>query len=201
MLEAPTWRANRDSADRLGYDGDELADVNRRAIALMARSATVRDRGCADGDQRLHRSARRRLRSRPADDAGRGARSITAKQIATFATTAADMVTALTITDVEEAIGIVRAATAWRLPVALSFTVETDGRLPTGQSLAASDRGGRSRDRQRSGLFHAQLRSSRPFRAPFGERRGLDRPASRDPGECVETKPRRARQGNDARRR
>ena len=42
----------------------------------------------------------------------------------------------LTITYVEEAIGIVRAATANGLPVTVSFTVETDGRLPTGQGLA-----------------------------------------------------------------
>jgi homocysteine S-methyltransferase len=56
-------------------------------------------------------------------------------QISTFAETAADMVTALTMTYVEEAIGIVRAAGASELPVAISFTLETDGRLPDGQEL------------------------------------------------------------------
>ena len=53
-----------------------------------------------------------------------------ATQIATFADTAADMVTAITMTYAEEAIGITRAAVAAGLPVAISFTVETDGRLP-----------------------------------------------------------------------
>ena len=45
------------------------------------------------------------------------------------------MVTAITMTHVGEAVGVVRAAEAAGLPVAISFTVETDGRLPTGQPL------------------------------------------------------------------
>ncbi len=57
------------------------------------------------------------------------------RQIATFAETAADQVTAMTITNADEAIGIVAAAAAASVPVAMSFTVETDGRLPTGQPL------------------------------------------------------------------
>jgi len=56
-------------------------------------------------------------------------------QIQTFADTAADMVTALTLNYAEEAVGIARAAKAAGMPVVLSFTVETDGRVPSGQSL------------------------------------------------------------------
>lgn len=56
-------------------------------------------------------------------------------QIGVFASTEADMVTALTMTYAEEAIGIVRAAQSVGLPVVISFTVETDGRLPSGESL------------------------------------------------------------------
>ena len=58
-----------------------------------------------------------------------------AVQIGTFASTTADQVTAITMTNVEEAIGVVRAASAAGIPAAISFTVETDGRLPTGQPL------------------------------------------------------------------
>jgi S-methylmethionine-dependent homocysteine/selenocysteine methylase len=47
----------------------------------------------------------------------------------------ADTVTALTMTYADEAIGIVRAARKAGLPVVVSFTVETDGRLPSGQPL------------------------------------------------------------------
>ena len=61
-----------------------------------------------------------------------------AVQIGTFADTSADQVTAITMTNAEEAIGIVRAAGAAGIPAAISFTVETDGRLPTGQPLRAA---------------------------------------------------------------
>ena len=58
-----------------------------------------------------------------------------AVQITTFAETEADMVTAITMTYAEEAIGVATAAAGAGMPVALSFTVETDGRLPSGQLL------------------------------------------------------------------
>ncbi len=35
VLESPTWRANPDWGGRLGYPPERLADVNRRAIALL----------------------------------------------------------------------------------------------------------------------------------------------------------------------
>jgi len=56
-------------------------------------------------------------------------------QAEVFAETAVDLVSALTMTYAEEAIGIVRAASAAGIPAAVSFTVETDGRLPSGQPL------------------------------------------------------------------
>jgi S-methylmethionine-dependent homocysteine/selenocysteine methylase len=62
-------------------------------------------------------------------------------QIQTFRDTTADMITAITMNYLEEAVGIVRAATRAGLPVAISFTVETDGRLPTGQTLRAAIEG------------------------------------------------------------
>jgi homocysteine S-methyltransferase len=58
-----------------------------------------------------------------------------AVQIATFAQTKADMVAAYTLTNCNEAIGIARAAKAHAMPCAISFTVETDGRLVTGLAL------------------------------------------------------------------
>jgi S-methylmethionine-dependent homocysteine/selenocysteine methylase len=57
-------------------------------------------------------------------------------QIRTFAATDADMVAAFTMNYPEEAIGIASAAKASGMPVAIAFTVETDGRLPSGDSLA-----------------------------------------------------------------
>jgi len=56
-------------------------------------------------------------------------------QIETLSKTAADMLTVLTLNYVNEAIGIARAAKSHNMPAVISFTVETDGKLPTGQSL------------------------------------------------------------------
>ena len=85
-------------------------------------------------------------------------------QINTFAGTEADMVTAITMTYADEAIGIARAAREAGMPVVLSFTVETDGRLPCGQGLGRGDRGGRRRHRRLRRLLHDQLRAPDPLR-------------------------------------
>jgi S-methylmethionine-dependent homocysteine/selenocysteine methylase len=58
-----------------------------------------------------------------------------AEQVGVFASSTADMVGAYTLPYAAEAVGIVRAAAAHDLPVTISFTVETDGRLPSGQAL------------------------------------------------------------------
>jgi homocysteine S-methyltransferase len=45
------------------------------------------------------------------------------------------MITAMTLTTIDEAIGVVRAVQPTGLPVSISYTVETDGRLASGPSL------------------------------------------------------------------
>jgi hypothetical protein len=56
-------------------------------------------------------------------------------QIEMLAETSADTVTALTMTSPEEGAGIALAARDAGVPCAISFTVGTDGRLPSGQTL------------------------------------------------------------------
>ena len=135
ILESATWRASADWGLRLGYAPRDLDEVNRRAIAMLE---PIRDElretktiavisGCigprGDGYQP------ERLMS--IDQARRYHRV----QIETFAGTAADMVSAITMNYVQEAVGVAQAAREAEMPVAISFTVETDGRLPTGQPL------------------------------------------------------------------
>jgi homocysteine S-methyltransferase len=136
VLEAPTWRANADWAAKLGYDADALADANRVSIGLLLEvrdaletpatpiviSGNVGPRG--DGY---------RVDARMSTEQ---ARAYHATQIGTFAGTDADMVGAFTMNYVEEAVGIAIAAREHVMPLALSFTVETDGKLPSGQTLA-----------------------------------------------------------------
>jgi homocysteine S-methyltransferase len=133
VLDAPTWRASSHWGGLLGYGADELAEVNRRAVAFVddvrkeASDVHIVVGGCVG----------------PSDDAYAPSEQIGADaayayhrpQIETFTETAADFVNALTLTYSGEAIGIARAANDVGLPVAISFTVETDGRLPDGEPL------------------------------------------------------------------
>jgi homocysteine S-methyltransferase len=134
-LDTPTWRASANWGERLGYSPRRLAEVNREAVAVGQRlrerweTSTTPVAVCGtlgpEGDAYF---PQRRLGAGEAED-------YHAAQVATFATAGVDMVSAYTLSYVEEAIGMVRAAAAARLPVSISFTVETDGRLPSGEPL------------------------------------------------------------------
>src|SRR5215469_7019148 len=133
---SPAWRANPDWGSRLGYSAADLARANTTAIALLARlreryETTVTDivvSGMVGPQDDGYQPGQ--LPS--ADEAAAYHRP----QIDAFAQAGADMVSALTLTSTGEAIGIVRASRAAGLPVTISFTVETNGRLPGGLSLA-----------------------------------------------------------------
>ena len=131
IAESPTWRASPRWARELGYSEAELDGFNRRAIALMeelrAAHPEVVISGCIGPSDDGYDPAQQ-LSAEAAEDYHR-------TQIASFADTAADLVTALTMTYAEEAIGVTRAARRAGLPAVISFTVETDGRLPSGQGL------------------------------------------------------------------
>jgi homocysteine S-methyltransferase len=136
IAEAATWRASSRWGDKLGHGRDQLADLNRKGISILAAQRDEYEStagtpfvlsGCVG----------------PRDDAyspsaflgADEALSYHAEQIETFADTEADLVSALTLTHSGEAIGIVRAAARTAMPAAISFTVETDGRLPSGEQL------------------------------------------------------------------
>jgi homocysteine S-methyltransferase len=134
VLESPTWRASPRWAERLGYSRERLDDLNRRAIALMEELRAEHQgevpfviSGCIGP----HDDGYQPGVTLSADEA----EAYHSTQIGTFADTAADMVGAITMTYADEAIGVARAAAAAGLPAAISFTLETDGRLPSGQAL------------------------------------------------------------------
>jgi len=136
ILETATWRANPDWGKKLGYSTDALAEMNRKAVRLLEdiRNEYETDRtpvvisGCIGprGDGYIPDTA---MKEREAEDYHR-------MQVETFADSAADLVTAITMNYAEEAVGIARAAKQVNMPVVISFTVETDGNLATGQPLA-----------------------------------------------------------------
>ena len=137
VLSAPTWRANPDWGRLLGYEGDDLAAVNRRAVAFVE----------AARDEILEPAERDEVAVEacvgPRSDAysptllmdAAEAETYHAVQLRALADTGCAQVTALTLAYAGEAVGIVRAASAAGLPVVVGFTVETDGRLPDGSSI------------------------------------------------------------------
>lgn len=134
ILETPTWRANLDWGARLGYDATTLARVNRRAVELMS---AMRDQNGDIEPILISGNIGPRGDGYIADGrmSAREAQAYHGEQIATFADSAVDLVSALTMNYVEEAIGVVNGARAQGLPVVIAFTVETDGNLPSGQPL------------------------------------------------------------------
>lgn len=133
-FDPPTWRASGRWGQALGYSVAEVADLNREAVAF-ARDVCERAAGEVPvaiagtiGPQGDGYSPDSFLSAAEAE-------AYHAEQIAVFAAEGVDMVSGLTTTYVEEAVGIVRAAAAAGLPVSVSFTLETDGRLPSGEPL------------------------------------------------------------------
>jgi S-methylmethionine-dependent homocysteine/selenocysteine methylase len=135
ILESPTWRASSDWGDKLGYTRDEIATANRQSIDLMrelrSRHESPRTPMVVSGCIGPRGDGYDPGRIMGPDEAA----AYHAHQISVLAETGADMVTAITMTNANEAIGIARAAKAAGIPAAISFTLETDGRLPTGQPL------------------------------------------------------------------
>lgn len=138
VLESASWRASADWGAKLGYSREALADANRRSIRMLEE---IRREAESHGTRVVISAC-----TGPRGDGYVPGYTMTVEeaeayhrdQITTFAGTAADMVSAFTINYTEEAIGIARAAERSGMPGVISFTVETDGRLPTGETLKSA---------------------------------------------------------------
>ncbi len=145
VLESATWRANADWASLLGYDRESLEGVNLRAIKMLEEIRDELESGNGSGGAGGIRPGEIAISGcvGPRGDgyiigdamSEREAERYHAEQVVTFADSRADMVSAFTINYAEEGIGIVRAARKTGIPVVISFTVETDGNLPSGQPI------------------------------------------------------------------
>ena len=135
VLDAPTWRANPDWAATLGHDRARLNELIAASVDVVdrARKGWSGVQPFLVGGAVGPRGDGYRLDALMDPDTAADYHSF---QINALAGTPADVVTAMTLGYVEEAIGIARAAEHAGLPVVIAFTVETDGRLPSGMSLA-----------------------------------------------------------------
>ena len=138
VLDTPTWRASTDWSARQGLSPEDLIRLNHDAVALLMETrrrhqtptTPVVVSGCigprGDGYQ-------------PGELMSvEEARSYHGLQARAFAEAGVDQITAITMTHSAEAQGVVEAAQAVGLPVVISFTVETDGTLPSGEGLGAA---------------------------------------------------------------
>ena len=135
ILETPTWRTNPDWCFKLGYSIQELRQINIDAVQFLkelkseyeSRLGHILISGCigprGDGYQ-----PEKIMSAKKAEDY-----HIT--QIKAMADTGADLVSAFTLNYSEEAMGIAQAAKKSEIPVVISLTLETDGRLPNGETL------------------------------------------------------------------
>ncbi|QHV01536.1 homocysteine S-methyltransferase [Synechocystis sp. CACIAM 05] len=136
LIDAPTWRAQPFFAEELGVSLEEIRQANFRAVefARALKQAYVNEiqpllingliGPCGDAYGGEHFSN------------AEAAQAYHRQQISWLAEAGVDLLGAFTLTSVNEAIGIVRASQEFSLPVSISFTVETDGRLPTGTALS-----------------------------------------------------------------
>lgn len=132
-LDTATWRASSDWGARLGYSSEQLAEANRAAVAAVRAAIERRPaRAVVSGAVGPRGDGYVAGERMTADEA----RDYHGAQIDVLAGAGADLVSALTLTYADEATGIARAAAEAGVPAVISFTVETDGRLPSTQPLA-----------------------------------------------------------------
>jgi S-methylmethionine-dependent homocysteine/selenocysteine methylase len=132
VLDTATWRANPDWGTQLGYDARALAAANRDAVAFARELAEDHGDVLVNGVLGPRGDGYVVGERMTGDEAG----EYHAWQIRVLREAGAERITAMTLSYPEEAIGIVSAAAASGLPVVAGFTVETDGRLPSGDSIA-----------------------------------------------------------------
>ena len=201
VLETATWRANVDWAERLGHTPEQLDGLNRAAVSLLVAlreehqsgKTPIVISGCVGprGDGYV------------VGDAMSAAEAAVyhSQQIRTLCDAGVDLVTGLTMTYADEAVGIVQAASGAALPVVISFTVETDGRLPSGQPLREAIEEVDDRTSAGACLLHDQLCASVALLRRARAGLGLDGAHPRRPRQRLPPEPRRARRDGIARQR
>lgn len=135
ILESATWRASADWAEPLGLSAAELDELNRAAVNMLvelkAEYASAECPVIVSGCIGPRGDGYNPGRIMSPEEAARYHQ----RQAEVLVGAGADMLSAITMTNVPEAVGIACAASSLSAPVAISFTVETDGRLPTGENL------------------------------------------------------------------
>lgn len=135
ILDSPTWRANRYWIQKMGYPDSALIDINKKAIDLMLElreefrdgMMSVPIGGCI-GPCGIGYVKEQVMTVDEAEKYHAG-------QVEIFSQTPVDFISVIAINYVEEALGIVRAVNAVDIPVVISFSLDKNGKLPSGMNL------------------------------------------------------------------
>lgn len=138
VLETVTWRASKDWGQQLGYSLNEIKQFNQQSVSELqsireefeTKDTPIVISGCigprGDGYNPINL-----MTVNEAEDYHR-------QQIEIFHRSDVDMISALTITYPEEAIGLANITKSLNIPIVISFTVGVNGNLPNGQTLKSA---------------------------------------------------------------
>lgn len=135
ILESPTWRCSTGWGAQLGHSADDIDRLNRDAIDFLR---LLKDHLGRDMDVVISGNIGPKGDGYSPDEllTAQAAMDYHLHQVHSFADAGADVVTAVTMTHSGEAAGVVLAAQALNMPCVIGFTTETDGLLPSGETLA-----------------------------------------------------------------
>lgn len=135
ILDTPTWRASSDWGKLLGYDEEAIDSINKDAIRMLQKIRndweTTETKCVINGVIGPRGDGYNPTMTMSVDEAIDYHRA----QVTALVEGGADMISAITMNYVEEAIGIANLGIDTDIPTVISFTVETDGKLPTGDTL------------------------------------------------------------------
>ncbi|MDX2274422.1 MAG: homocysteine S-methyltransferase family protein [Hyphomonadaceae bacterium] len=135
LLGGLDYRASPDWASKLGYSREGLADAQFRCIGFLREAAEpfegqipdIKIVGCV-GPRGDAYSLNRTITAEEAED-------YHAVQIETLKRAGVDLISAMTFNNIEEAVGVARAAAKANMPLTVSFTLDSTHRLKSGPSL------------------------------------------------------------------
>lgn len=135
VIESPTWRASCDWGVKLGYTHDELFALNKQSIKFIREVSRPFSELLTHIIISGNIGPRNEVHKSDIQMNAEQAKVYHLEQVKAFALADADVATGTAITYIDEAIGIIKAARSFGLPVVISFAVGTDGKLPSGESL------------------------------------------------------------------
>jgi homocysteine S-methyltransferase len=143
VLDTRTWRGSTPWAKPMGLSTDKLLELNRAAVRL-AKEARNSAMGGENNIPIVISGTMGPLRDAYEDTSGvitlEDAREGYREQVGVLADAGVDLLALFTVTNLNEAVAVVELAREVRLPVVVSFSIESDGRLLGGRSLESAIR-------------------------------------------------------------